>query len=57
MAKAQPAGSLITSRSMHAEVCHLAASAAKYFAEHDFHVMEPGGGFEQWQRHGLSVVK
>ena len=41
----------------YSEVCHLAASAAKYFAEHDFHVMELEGGFEEWKRHGLSTVK
>lgn len=37
--------------------CHLAAKAAKYFAEHDFHVMELEGGFEEWKRHVLPVVK
>ncbi len=41
----------------YSEVCHLAAKAAKYFAEHDFHVMELEGGFEEWKRKGLSVVK
>ena len=41
----------------YSEVCHLAANAAKYFSEHDFHVMELEGGFEEWQRHGLSVAK
>jgi rhodanese-related sulfurtransferase len=39
----------------YSEVCHLAANAAKYFAEHDFPVMELEGGFEEWQRHGLPV--
>jgi rhodanese-related sulfurtransferase len=41
----------------YSEVCHLAANAAKYFAEHDFPVMELEGGFEEWQRHGLPVEK
>jgi len=38
-------------------VCHLAARAAKYFAEHDFPVMELEGGFEEWQRHTLPIEK
>jgi rhodanese-related sulfurtransferase len=41
----------------YSEVCHLAASAAKYFAEHDFPVMELEGGFEEWRNHNLSVEK
>lgn len=41
----------------YSEVCHLAANAAKYFAEHDFHVMELEGGFEEWKKYGLSVEK
>jgi len=39
----------------YSEVCHLAAAAAKYFAEHDFHVMEVQGGFEEWKLHNLPV--
>jgi len=39
----------------YSEACHLAASAAKYFAEHDFPVMELEGGFEEWHRAGLPV--
>ena len=38
-------------------VCHLAARAAKYFAENDFPVMELEGGFDQWTKHGFSVVQ
>lgn len=41
----------------YSEVCHLAANAAKYFAEHDFPVMELEGGFEEWRRYGLPVEK
>ncbi len=37
----------------YSEVCHLAASAARYFAEHDFPVMELEGGFEEWKRFNL----
>jgi rhodanese-related sulfurtransferase len=36
-------------------VCHLAAAAARYFAEHDYPVMELQGGFEEWQRHNFPV--
>lgn len=39
----------------HSEVCHLAAAAAKEFAEHGFPVMELEGGFEQWQQSELPV--
>jgi rhodanese-related sulfurtransferase len=41
----------------YSEVCHLAASAAKYFAEHDFPVMELEGGFQEWENYGLPVEK
>ncbi|MHC4624286.1 MAG: rhodanese-like domain-containing protein [Planctomycetota bacterium] len=39
----------------YSEVCHLAASAARYFAEHDFPVMELEGGFDEWQHHNLPI--
>lgn len=39
----------------YSQVCHLAADAARYFAEHDYPVMELEGGFEEWQRHNLPV--
>lgn len=39
----------------YSEVCHLAAAAAKHFAEHDFPVMELEGGFEQWTHYDLPV--
>lgn len=39
----------------YSEVCHLAATAAKYFAEHNFPVMELEGGFEEWKLHNLPV--
>jgi rhodanese-related sulfurtransferase len=32
----------------YSEACHLAATAAKVFAENDFSVMELEGGFETW---------
>jgi rhodanese-related sulfurtransferase len=38
----------------YSEVCHLAA-AAKYFAEHNFPVMELEGGFKEWRPHNLPV--
>ena len=41
----------------YSHVCHLAAKAAKYFAEHDFPVMELEGGFEEWQHHTLPIEK
>ena len=37
----------------YSQVCHLAAAAARYFAEHDYPVMELEGGFEEWRRHNL----
>ena len=37
----------------YSQVCHLAAAAARYFAEHDYPVMELEGSFEEWQRHDL----
>lgn len=40
----------------YSEVCHFAAGAAKYFAEHDFPVMELEGGFEGWKQHHLPVA-
>lgn len=39
----------------YSEVCHLAAAAAKEFAEHGFAVMELEGGFEQWQHYDMPV--
>ncbi len=33
----------------YSQVCHLAAAAARYFAEHDYPVMELEGGFEEWE--------
>ncbi|MHC4214898.1 MAG: rhodanese-like domain-containing protein [Planctomycetota bacterium] len=39
----------------YSEVCHLAASAARYFAEHDFPVMELEGGFEEWKRFNMPI--
>jgi len=39
----------------YSEVCHLAASAAKFFADHDFPVMELEGGYDHWQRYDLPV--
>ncbi len=41
----------------YSEACHLAAHAAKYFAEHRFPVMELEGGFEEWERHNLPIVQ
>lgn len=41
----------------YSEACHLAANAAKYFAEHDFSVMELEGGFEEWEGHNLPIVQ
>ena len=39
----------------YSEVCHLAAQAAKCFAEADFSVMELEGGFEAWGAQNLPV--
>ncbi|MHC4475315.1 MAG: rhodanese-like domain-containing protein [Planctomycetota bacterium] len=39
----------------YSEVCHLAASAARFFAENDYPVMELEGGFDQWKHHNLPV--
>lgn len=39
----------------YSHVCHLAAAAARDFAEHGYPVMELEGGFEEWQRYGLPV--
>ena len=39
----------------YSEECHLAAAAAKDFAEHGFSVMELEGGFEAWQKHSLPI--
>lgn len=36
-------------------VCHLAASAALFFAEQGYSVVELQGGFEEWKKHGLPV--
>lgn len=35
--------------------CHLAAAAAKEFAENGYSVMELDGGFEAWKEHNLPV--
>ena len=37
-------------------VCHLAAQAALYFAQHGFSVMELEGGFDEWKKHDLPVA-
>ena len=37
----------------YSEACHLAAEAAKNFAEHGFSVMELEGGFETWETNHL----
>lgn len=37
----------------YSEVCHLAAAAAKEFAENDFAVMELEGGFEEWKHYNM----
>jgi len=37
----------------YSEVCHLAAAAAKEFAEHDFPVMELEGGFQEWKHYNM----
>jgi rhodanese-related sulfurtransferase len=39
----------------YSETCHLAAAAAKQFAEDGFPVMELEGGFETWQRLNLPI--
>jgi rhodanese-related sulfurtransferase len=39
----------------YSEVCHLAASAARFFADNDYPVMELQGGFDQWTHHNLPV--
>jgi rhodanese-related sulfurtransferase len=39
----------------YSEVCHLAAQAAKRFAEAGFSVMELEGGFEAWGAYNLPV--
>lgn len=39
----------------YSQVCHLAAAAARYFAEHDYSVMELEGGFDQWQSLDLPI--
>ena len=39
----------------YSEVCHLAAAAAREFAEHKFSVMELEGGFEEWKHHNLYI--
>ena len=41
----------------YSEACHLAAAAAKSFAEHGFPVVELEGGFETWEQHGFEVEK
>ncbi len=39
------------------EVCHLAARAAKFFADKGYAVMELEGGFDQWHRFNLPTEK
>jgi len=39
----------------YSEVCHLAAAAAKKFAEHNFAVMELEGGFEEWKHYNMPI--
>lgn len=41
----------------YSQVCHLAASAARKFAENGFAVMELEGGFEQWERHNMPIER
>ena len=36
-------------------VCQLSTRAAKYFAEHDFPVIELTGGFERWKSYQLPM--
>ena len=37
-------------------VCQLSTKAARYFAEHDFPVMQLLGGFDEWKKHELPIV-
>jgi len=39
----------------YSEDCHLAASAAREFAEHGYPVLELEGGFEGWKTHNLPI--
>jgi len=39
----------------YSEVCHLAAAAAKEFADRGFPVMELEGGFEEWKRYNMPI--
>ena len=39
----------------YSEVCHLAAEAAKEFADRGFAVMELEGGFEAWQHYNMTI--
>lgn len=39
----------------YSEDCHLAASAAREFAEHGYPVIELEGGFESWKTHNLPI--
>ena len=39
----------------YSEVCHLAAAAAKEFAEQGFPVMELEGGFEEWKHYDMPI--
>lgn len=38
-------------------VCHLAAQAARHFAQKGYSVMELEGGFEEWEHYGLQIEK
>ena len=40
----------------YSHVCHLAAAAAREFAEHDYPVMELEGGFEEWCHYQLPIA-
>ena len=39
----------------YSEVCHLAAGAARNFAQQGYPVMELEGGFEGWQQHNMPI--
>jgi rhodanese-related sulfurtransferase len=39
----------------YSQVCHLAASAALFFARHGYSVVELEGGFDEWKKHDLPV--
>jgi rhodanese-related sulfurtransferase len=39
----------------YSEVCHLAAAAAREFADQGFSVMELEGGFDEWQHYNMPI--